>query len=300
MEEAKAISNDAVQQLASQLNAQHGLEQAAVMILCSLYTRLCLPQSDAARDKLKAWAEYLYAHLDPTVVPTPGQQRYEQQMLEQAHSTATELWVAFRAFNKDPVGWGNEWAHQQALHVYEQFEHFGDAAHRLWLLENQPHRVPPTKAIAKLSPEAEEFVFLPRSVPNRSVVESSTDNAMPTTTQDPGNLDSGYESSLGSNPCDDPLSRTTTKEENHTPSESATSGDEPEHVIENENPKQSNKCVPAKEALPQSPGKNGAEETAHGNEKLSKRPPSPSVESAKHTRRPSIDSKQVGILFAIQ
>jgi hypothetical protein len=295
LEEAKAISNDAVQQLASQLNMQHGVEQAAVMILCSLYNRVPLPQSAEAMDKLKAWAEYLYAHLDPTIVPTLGQQRYEQQMMEQAHSTATELWVAFRAFNKDPVGWGNEWARQQALQVYEQLEQFGDAAHRLWLLENQPHRVPPTKAIARLRPEAEEFVFLPRSDPNQSVVESSTGNATPTTTQDSGNLDSGYESSLGSNPSEESFSGTTSKEKIFTPPETTASGDELESLIRNELPKKLNKVVPEHEALPQPPQRNGTEATAHGNEELSKRPSSPSVGSSTRTRRSSIDSKQVGI-----
>ncbi|KAH6668188.1 hypothetical protein B0J14DRAFT_156751 [Halenospora varia] len=212
-EEAEAISPNAVQQLAAQLETQHGREQAAVMIMCDNYSRIALPQAATASDKLKSWAEYLYAHLDPAVVPSPFQQRYEQNMMEQAHTTADELWTTFRVFSKDPVAWGNAWARQEALRVYEELEKAGDAAYRLWLQENQPDRVPQPKPILKLRPEADSFIFIPRPTESSTAPPVATSEA-PTTQKSkvviraltsPHKLetqDSGYDSSRDSSSSD--------------------------------------------------------------------------------------------------
>lgn len=190
------------------------MEQAAVMVMCYNYSRISLPQAAAAKEKLKVWAEYLYAHLDPSTVPAAGQQRYEEQLMAQAHTSAEELWLAFREFSKDPLGWGNKWAAQQALQVYEQLEKFGDAAHRQWLLENQPHRVPPTKPISQLRPEAESFIFLPRSHATQPHPEklSNTSKSGTRALVKRENSDSGYDSPAASNPTAENNSQTVFEE----------------------------------------------------------------------------------------
>lgn len=198
------------------------MEQAAVIIMCDNYTRINLPQSSAARENLKGWAEYLYAHLNPSVVPTPDQQRYEQQMMEKTHNTSEELWLAFRAFNRDPVSWGNDWAYRQAVNVYEQLERIGDAAHHKWLLANQPHRVPPAKPISKLRPEAE--IFDPQAKPQSSQGTEKESAAQlisaSETTMETINPDSGYNSPSESSLSEEQKLEIEAKEKIMTPSSS--------------------------------------------------------------------------------
>lgn len=169
LEDAKALSKEAVYELALRTNVN--IHQAGVMILCDSYTRCNLPQGAAARTKLHDWAEYLYIHLSPTIFPSPEQQLYEQNMMQRTEEAGFELWQAYKAFSRDPLDWGNKYAQAEALRVYEELEKAGEAAHRLWLLENQPDRAPPQTAVRKLSPKAKEFLFVKREDSKPSVFE---------------------------------------------------------------------------------------------------------------------------------
>jgi hypothetical protein len=161
--EARAISNDAVQEVAKEVAQcqpadQHAQRWAAVKLLCSLYTRCQMPESAAAVDSLRGWDQYLNAHLDIERVPTPAELEYQKTLGAQAESNAAALWQSYRDFSRDPMKWAKEYAWQEKKRIERQLEMAGNAAHQLFVPEKWPDLMEPAPPIPKLRPEVDEFI----------------------------------------------------------------------------------------------------------------------------------------------
>jgi hypothetical protein len=213
-QQAAAISSSAISELTEQL-AQHqlpdqpALRRAEAMILCDNYARCEMPESIAARDSLRGWAQYLHAHLNIKNLPDPGQQEYQHNLAAQAESTAATLWQAYREFHRDPMKWANEWAWQEKQRVQQQLEIAGHAAHQIWNQEHCPELIEPATPIPKLRPDAREFIPPESLTCYRKLENPLLDGRTP--------IDSGYASPNGSNEQQDPLSKPTTRAPEKSP-----------------------------------------------------------------------------------